>query len=77
VLASNVVCRGFIDGVKVSVLASNVVCRGFIDGVKVSVLALNVVDRGFKLRSRQIKDYIIGICCLARSIKEKEQRLVR
>jgi hypothetical protein len=54
-----------------------VVCRGFIDGVKVSVLALNVVDRGFKLRSRQIKDYIIGICCLARSIKEKEQRLVR
>jgi hypothetical protein len=43
-----------------------VVCRGFIDGVKVSVLALNVVDRGFKLRSRQFKDYIIGICCLAR-----------
>jgi len=35
--------------------------------------------RGFESRSGQIKDYKIGISCFsceARSIKEKEQRLV-
>ena len=30
----------------------------------VSVLASDVVDRGIELRSRQTKDYDIGICCL-------------
>ena len=29
----------------------------------VSVIASSVVDRGFKPRSRQHKDYSIGICC--------------
>ena len=45
----------------------------------VSVLATSAVDREFKPRSGQTKDYKIGICCFsakARSIKEKEQRLV-
>jgi hypothetical protein len=44
-----------------------------------SVLATSAVDRKFKPRSGQTKDYKIGICCFsakARSIKEKEQRLV-
>ena len=31
----------------------------------ISVLALSVVDRGFESRSRQIKDYKIGICCFS------------
>ena len=52
-----------------------------IGGVMVSVLASNAVDRGLEPRSGQTKDYKIGICCFsakhaARSIKEKEQRLV-
>jgi hypothetical protein len=45
----------------------------------VSVLATSAVDREFKPRSGQTKDYKIGICCFstkARSIKEKEQRLL-
>ena len=29
----------------------------------VSVLSSSAVDRGFELRSGQIKDYKIGICC--------------
>jgi hypothetical protein len=29
----------------------------------VSVLASSAVDRGFESRSRQTKDYKIGICC--------------
>jgi hypothetical protein len=29
----------------------------------VSLLASSVVDRGFEPRSRQTKDYKIGICC--------------
>jgi len=51
-----------------------------IGGVIVSVLASSEVDRGFEPQSGQTKDYKIGICCFftikARSIKEKEQRLV-
>jgi len=47
-----------------------------IGGVIVSVLASSVVDREFELESGQTKDYKIGICCYARSIKEKAQRLV-
>ena len=31
----------------------------------VSVLASRAVDRGFQLRSGQIKDYKIGICCFS------------
>ena len=31
-------------------------------GVKVIVLVSNAVERGFELRSRQTKDYKIGIC---------------
>ena len=34
-----------------------------IGGVMVSVLASSAVDRGFESRSRQTKDYKIGICC--------------
>ena len=45
-LVSNLVDRGFIGGVMVSVLASSLVDRGFIGGVMVSVLALSLVDRG-------------------------------
>jgi hypothetical protein len=51
-----------------------------IGDIMVSVLASGVVDRGLEPRSSQTKDYKIGICCFstikARSIKEKEQRLV-
>jgi hypothetical protein len=38
----------------------------------VIVLASSVVDRGFEPRSGQTKDNKIGMCCLARSIKEKD-----
>ena len=31
----------------------------------VSFLASSAVDRGFKPRSRQTKDYKIGICCFS------------
>jgi hypothetical protein len=31
----------------------------------ISVLDLGAVDYGFEPRSRQIKDYIIGICCFS------------
>jgi hypothetical protein len=34
-------------------------------GVMISVLDLGAVDYGFEPRSRQIKDYIIGICCFS------------
>ena len=33
-------------------------------GVMVSVFALSAVDREFESRSRQTKDYKIGICCI-------------
>ena len=36
-----------------------------IGGVMVCVLASNAVDRGFEPRSRQTKDYKIGICCFS------------
>jgi hypothetical protein len=36
-----------------------------IGGVIVSVLASSTVDRGFEPRSRQTKDYKIGICCFS------------
>ena len=36
-----------------------------IGDVMVSVLAPSVVDRGFEPRSRQTKDYEIGICCFS------------
>ena len=59
---------------------SNTASCDIIGGVMVSVLATSAVDREFKPRSGQTKDYKIGICCFsakARSIKEKEQRLVQ
>ena len=31
----------------------------------VSVLSSSVVDRGFEPRSRQTKDYKIGMCCFS------------
>ena len=34
-------------------------------GVMVSVLTSSAVDSGFQLRSRQSKDYQIGICCFS------------
>jgi hypothetical protein len=36
-----------------------------ISGVLVSVLAPSAVDRGFEPRSRQTKDYKVGICCFS------------
>jgi len=33
--------------------------------LKVSMLALSVVVHGFELRSGQIRDYEIGICCFS------------
>ena len=36
-----------------------------IGGVMVCVLASNAVDRGFEPRSRQTKDYKIGIFCFS------------
>ena len=36
-----------------------------IGGVMVSVLASSAIDRGYELRSGQIKDYEIGICCFS------------
>ena len=36
-----------------------------IGGILVSVLTSSVVDRGFDPRSRQTKDYKIGICCFS------------
>ena len=36
-----------------------------IGGVMVSVLSSSTVDRGFESRSRQTKDYKIGICCFS------------
>jgi hypothetical protein len=47
VLVSNLVDRGFIGGVMVSVFALSLVDRGFTGGVMVSVLASSLVDRGF------------------------------
>ena len=46
-LVSNLVDRGFIGVVMVSVLVSSLIDRGFIGGVMVSVLASSLVDRGF------------------------------
>ena len=34
-------------------------------GVMVSMLTSNVLDRGLELRSDQIKDCIVGICCFS------------
>ena len=34
-------------------------------GVMISVLDLDAVDYGFEPRSRQTKDYKIGICCFS------------
>jgi hypothetical protein len=39
----------------------------------VIVLATSAVDRGFESQSDQGKDYKIGICSFARSIKELMQ----
>jgi hypothetical protein len=36
-----------------------------IDDIMVSVLASSAVERGLKHRSRQTKDYKIGICCFS------------
>ena len=36
-----------------------------VGGVMVCVLASSAVDRGFELRSGQIKDYKISICCFS------------
>jgi hypothetical protein len=47
--------------------------------VMIRVLASSAVERAFEPRSGETKEYKIGICCFsakARSIKEKEQRLV-
>ena len=44
----------------------------------VSMLASSVVDRGFKPRSRQIKEYKIGICCFSakQAASRRQQSLV-
>ena len=42
---------------------SNLVNR--ILGIKINVLVSGAVDHGFELRSRQFKDYEIGICCFS------------
>jgi hypothetical protein len=36
-----------------------------IGGVMVSVIASSAIDRGLELRSGQIKDYKISICCFS------------
>jgi hypothetical protein len=46
--------------------------KDHIAGVIACVLAAIAVDRGFKLRSGQIKDFKIGICCFSASIHIKE-----
>ena len=40
-------------------------CNERIGGVMVSMLASSAVDRGLELRTGQIKDYEIGICCFS------------
>jgi hypothetical protein len=57
----------------------NVYNTNRIGGVMVSVLASSAVDRGFELWSGHTKVYAnwyLLLLWLARSIKEKEQRLV-
>jgi hypothetical protein len=46
------------------------VCTGCLNGkephrLMVNMQPLSVVDRWFELRSGQIKDYRIGICCFS------------
>ena len=36
-----------------------------IGGIMVTVIASNAVDHGFEPRSRQTKNYKIGICCFS------------
>ena len=46
-------------------------------GVMVRGIISSAVDYGFEPQSGQTKEYEIGICCFfARSIKEKEERLI-
>ena len=50
-----------------------------IGGVMVSVIASSAIDRGLELRSGQIKDYKISICCFSAkytTLKSKKKDLL-